>query len=218
VLGFEYFLIVMILIFALQFVDRSLGPILPLYVAELGVSDARVPMVSGLLFAVLAAAAALGHHWCGKLLRRHTPRMVIAVGAGGAALGMLLFVLAPLLGLPASGLVPALLGAVTLFGVAVGAAMTAAYTVAGSIIPSSARGAGFGVLTSGALTAWAISPAAAGVIAAHSIRIVFVIDTILLALVAVIARRGIAASLRVDLPHPAAPAEKSTEALVISDE
>src|SRR5262249_25518051 len=122
-LGFEYFLIVIGVISVIQFVDRSLGPILPLYVAQLGVRDDRIPLVSGLLFAVLAAAAALGHHWCGKLLRRHAPRTVIAGGAGVAGAGMLLFMLAPL--------VPLLAIAVALFGVAVGAAMTAAYTTAG---------------------------------------------------------------------------------------
>jgi MFS family permease len=212
VLGFEYFLVVTTLIFGLQFVDRSLGPILPLYVAELGVSDERVPLVSGVMFAVLAAAAALGHHWCGSLLRHRSPRTVIAAGAAAAGVGMLLVVVAPI--------VPILLVAVALFGVAVGAAMTAAYTVAGSIIPASARGSGFGFLTSAALTAWAISPAAAGFIAARSIRAVFVIDVVLLLAVAAIAIRAIAATLRVDLPHPveAEIAEKTSEALVISDE
>jgi len=212
VLGFEYFLVVTTLIFGLQFVDLSLGPILPLYVTELGVPDDRVPLVSGVLFAVLAAAAALGHHWCGSLLRTRTPRTVIAAGAAAAGVGMLLFIVAPI--------VPVLLVAVTLFGVAVGAAMNAAYTVAGSIIPASARGAGFGFLTSAALTAWAISPAAAGFIAARSIRTVFMIDIVLLVLVAAIAVRAIASSLRVDLPHPveAEIAEKTSEALVISDE
>jgi MFS family permease len=211
VLGFEYFLVVATIIFAMQFVDRSLGPILPLYVAQIGVADDRVPLVSGLLFAALAAAAALGHHWCGSLLRRRSPRTVIAVGASAAGVGMLLFI-APS--------VPVLMAAVMLFGVALGAAMTAAYTVAGSIIPASARGAGFGFLTSAALTAWAISPAAAGFIAARSIRAVFVIDIVLLVLVVAIVLRAIAATLRVDLPHPVTvdEADKSGEALVISDE
>jgi DHA1 family multidrug resistance protein-like MFS transporter len=212
VLAFEYFLIVNGVIFAIQFVDRSLGPILPLYVAELGVPDDRVPLISGLLFAVLAAAAALGHHWCGKLLRHHAPRTVIAVGAGVAGVAMLLLILAPV--------VPILAVAVALFGVAVGAAMTAAYTTAGSIIPVNARGTGFGFLTSASLTAMAISPAAAGFIAAHSIRLVFIIDTIMLAIVALVVLRMMAASLRVDQPHPVTPetAGEEREALVMSEE
>jgi DHA1 family multidrug resistance protein-like MFS transporter len=211
VLAFEYFLMVAGVIFATQFVDRSLGPILPLYVAEFGVPDDRVPLISGLLFAVLAAAAALGHHWCGKLLRHHPPRTVIAAGSGIAGLGMLLLILAPV--------VPILAVAVALFGVAVGAAMTAAYTTAGSIIPVNARGTGFGILTSASLTAMAISPAAAGFIAARSIRFVFIIDTIMLAVVALIVLRLMAASLRVDQPHPTPDlAEEKQEALVMSEE
>src|SRR5262249_27513920 len=158
-------------------------------------------------------------HWCGQLLRRHPPRTVIAAGAGAAGAGMVLFMIAPF--------VPLLAMAVALFGVAVGAAMTAAYTTAGSIIPMRARGTGFGLLTSASLTAMSISPAAAGFIAARSIRTVFVIDTIMLAAVSLAVLRMIAASLRVDLPHPdrsndevgaAERAEEPREALVIGDE
>ena len=50
VLAFEHFVLLMGVIFAIQFVDKSLGPILPLYIAELGVTPERVPIVSGILF------------------------------------------------------------------------------------------------------------------------------------------------------------------------
>jgi DHA1 family multidrug resistance protein-like MFS transporter len=218
VMAVDYFLLVSVVIFATQFVDRSLGPILPLYVAELGVPDDRVPLISGVLFAVLAAAAALGHHWCGKLLRRFSPRTVIAAGSGVAGAGMLLFILAPV--------VPMLVLAVAIFGIAVGAAMTAAYTTAGSIIPTSARGTGFGLLTTASLSAMAISPTAAGFIAARSIRFVFTIDIVMLAIVSLVVMRMMAASLRVDLPHPAPASdaearetvEEQRETLVISEE
>jgi DHA1 family multidrug resistance protein-like MFS transporter len=223
VLAFEYFVLVFAIIFGLQFVDRSLGPILPLYVAQVGVSDERVPLVSGVLFAVLAATAALGHHWCGKLLQRHPPRTVIAVGSGGAGVGMLLFVLAPLAPAPlasAPAMVALLVVAVALFGVAVGAAMTAAYTTAGGIIPASARATGFGILSSASLTAMAAAPFAAGFIAAHSIGLVFVIDTIMLAIVAVVVARMMSASLRVDMPRPVAERieDSQSEPLIANDE
>ena len=60
-------------IFGLQFVDRSFGPMLPLYVEQVGVSHARVPLISGVLFSIMAFTGALGHHFCGKLLalKRH---------------------------------------------------------------------------------------------------------------------------------------------------
>src|SRR5262245_2643484 len=47
VLAFENFILLMIVIFGVQFVDRSFGPILPLYIEQLGVSHARVPLVAG---------------------------------------------------------------------------------------------------------------------------------------------------------------------------
>src|SRR5262245_1800608 len=45
VLAFENFILLMVVIFAVQFVDRSFGPILPLYIERLGVSHARVALV-----------------------------------------------------------------------------------------------------------------------------------------------------------------------------
>ena len=81
--------------FAIQFVDKSLGPILPLYIAELGVTPERVPIVSGILFSVLAATASVGHHLTGKLLKTHPPRTIIATVSGIAGVAILLFVWQP---------------------------------------------------------------------------------------------------------------------------
>src|SRR5687768_1744543 len=46
VLAFENFLLMAVVIFGLQFVDRSFGSVLPLYVGALGISAARIPLVS----------------------------------------------------------------------------------------------------------------------------------------------------------------------------
>src|SRR6185295_3333784 len=54
VLAFQNFLLMMFVIFGLQFVDRSLGPVLPLWVEQVGVAHARVPLVSGVLFSIMA--------------------------------------------------------------------------------------------------------------------------------------------------------------------
>src|SRR5437016_2437230 len=59
VLAFENFLLMAGVIFGLQFVDRSFGPILPLYVAELGTAASRVALVAGLLFSITAGAGAI---------------------------------------------------------------------------------------------------------------------------------------------------------------
>jgi MFS family permease len=70
VLAFRNFILMMTVIFGLQFVDRSFGPVLPLYVEQIGVAHANVAIVSGTLFSIMAFTGALGHHVCGKLLRK----------------------------------------------------------------------------------------------------------------------------------------------------
>jgi MFS family permease len=83
------------------------------------------------------------------------------------------------------------------FGIAIGAATTAAYAAAGSVIPPGARGAGFGLLTTASLTGLALSPMISGLLAATSIRAVFVLDTIaMLALAGTVSRLMIAGPVR----------------------
>jgi MFS family permease len=172
VLAFENFVLLLALIFGFQFVDRSLGPVLPLHLTTLGVSDARVALVSGVLFTVLACSAALGHHWCAGLLHRWGGRRALSRASLLAASGAVL--------MAAAGS-PAVLGiAVALFGVGVGVAMTAAYTTAGGALPDPARATGFGFLTSASLIGMAASPMIAGLIAHAGIRIVFLVDALML--------------------------------------
>src|SRR5207245_8040672 len=99
-----------------------------------------VGLVAGVLFSVMACAGALGHHFCGRLLARFSTRAVIAGGGAVAAAGCAV--------LGASGNPWVMIAASAVVGVGVGAAMTASYAAAGSVIPSGAHGTGFGVLTS----------------------------------------------------------------------
>jgi len=181
VLSFQNFILMMVVIFGLQFVDRSLGPVLPLYVAYVGVADSRVALVSGILFSIMAATGALGHHLCGKLLRRHATRTVIVWGAAAAAIG------AGLLG--ATGNLWLMNVASAIFGIGIGAAMTASYTAAGRVIPAGAHGTGFGVLTSASLTGMAISPFVAGLLAGTSIRAVFAVNLAIMGACALVVSR-----------------------------
>ena len=82
-----------------------------------------------------------------------------------------------------------MLAAMALFGLCVGAAMTTAFTAAGSVIPAHAHGAGFGFLGSASLTGFAISPVLAGLIAGRSIPGVFYAGVAVLIVMAVIVRR-----------------------------
>src|SRR4029079_16753371 len=78
VLAFENFLLMATVSFGFQFVDRSFGPVLPLFVGELGTPPARVAFISGVLFSIAAGAGAIGHHYCARLLQRRTAAQLIA--------------------------------------------------------------------------------------------------------------------------------------------
>jgi MFS family permease len=183
ILAFENFLLLMGVIFVVQLVDRSMGPILPLFVAQLdpGLAPARVALVAGLLFSLSAGAGALGNQLSARMLRRMRPRKVLTLTAAVAAVSALLYA--------SSSNVWVLFAATPFFGAAVGAAMTCAYATAGSVIPSGASGAGFGVLTTASLAGLAISPVASGLLGATSIRAVFIVDTVALVVVAILVRR-----------------------------
>jgi MFS family permease len=165
-----------VVIFGLQFVDRSFGPVLPLYVEQSGRSHAQVAIVSGVLFSIMAFTGALGHHFCGRLLKRFPMRVVIAGGAAMAAAGSAL--------VGATGNPWVMSAASTLLGLGIGAAMTASYSAAGSVIPPGAHGAGFGVLTSASLVGMASSPFIAGFLGGSSIRVVFLVDVVVMAALA----------------------------------
>jgi MFS transporter, DHA1 family, multidrug resistance protein len=185
VLAFENFVLLMAVIFALQFVDRSFGPVLPLFVSQLGTTESRVPLVAGSLFSIAAGAGALGHHLCSRLLQRASARTLICASAAVGALGALIYGVAGGTGL--------LLVATPIFGVAIGVSTTAAYTAAGAVIPASARGAGFGLLTTASLIGLALSPMVNGFLAATSIRAVFLLDAAaLIALAAAVSRLMVA--------------------------
>ena len=195
VLAFENFLLLMVVIFGLQFVDRSFGPVLPLFVAGLGAAPSSVALISGALFSIMAGAAAVGNNLCARLLKRHSPRRVIATSCGVAAIGIAGYLLtnsAWWLILPT---VP--------FGVASGAGMTAAYTAASAVIPAGATGSGFGLLTTASLAGLALSPVFNGLVGSASIRAVFVVDAIILLALAVIVKRLMITS---PLPQAATPA------------
>jgi len=195
VLAFENFVVLMAVVFSLQFIDRSFGPILPLYVAQLGTPVDRVPLVAGILFSISAACGALGNQLCGWLLKRMPARRVIAISAATGAVAALVYSIAPHTGW--------LFAATPLFGLAMGTATTTAYTAASSVMPASARGAGFGLLTTASLTALALSPIINGLLAATSIRAVFLLDLFgLLSLVVVVSRLMVIAPLE----RPTTPA------------
>jgi MFS family permease len=181
VMRLEHFCLLMAVLFGLQYADRSLGPVLPLHVAALGVSPSRVALVSGVLFSLVAAAGALGHHLCSRFIGRTGVRPMVVAGAAVSAVSAI--------GLVAFSQIGWLSGALVLFGIGIGAGMTAAYTAAGLVVPDGSHGTAFGLLTGASLGAMAITPIFTGLLAVASIRVIFVLDVLVLAAVAAGVRR-----------------------------
>ena len=176
-----HFSLMLATVFGLQLADRSLGPILPLYLQEIGTAAAQVPFLAGVLFTVVAGSAAVGNQVARFLLVRRPASVLVPAMAAVAAAGAAVFAVAP----------PWMVLLVTssAFGGAMGVATTCTYTAATQTLPASWRGVAFGYLTSAYLIGLAISPVVAGFIGALSMRAVFVADAVGLAILAWSVRR-----------------------------
>lgn len=181
VLAFENFILLMLVVFGLQFIDRSFGPILPLYLDQAGVPAARIALIAGLIFSTAAGAGALGNWAAGRLLAARHAKVVLGAAVVTSMAASVLFALEP----P----VWAMLVAAAFFGLGIGIAMTTAYAEAGKVIPAGSHGTGFGLLTTASLTGLALSPVFGGLVGATSISAVFVANAVGLAALAVLVNK-----------------------------
>lgn len=181
ILAFENFVLIMALLFALQLVDRSFGPILPLHLGEIGYQPDEVPLIAGILFSVLAFAGALGNQLSSRLLKRYSPRVVIAWAVLVAA--------ASLAGLTMATTAWSMAGAMAVVGLCVGTSITTAYAAGGAVIPADVHATAFGFLTGASLIGVAVSPVLSGLVGARSIRAVFVAGAVMLVVLALVVRR-----------------------------
>jgi MFS transporter, DHA1 family, multidrug resistance protein len=177
-LSFENFIILMLVVFGLQFIDRSFGPILPLYLDHAGVPAGRISVIAGLIFSIAAGSGAIGNYIAGRLLLARRARSILAASALASMLASVLFAVEP----P----VWAMLLAAVVFGLGIGIAMTTAYAEAGKMIPAGSHGAGFGLLTTASLTGLALSPVFGGLLGATSMNAVFVANAVGLAVLAIV--------------------------------
>jgi len=181
ILAFENFMLVMLLIFGLQLVDRSFGPVLPLYLGEIGYAPARVPIMAGILFSILAFTGALGNQLSSRLLRRHSPRVVIAWSVLVGAAALALFTVSTAAWILAVSL--------AVVGLCIGTSITTAYAAGNAVIPPEVHATAFGFLTGAALIGIALSPVLSGLVAARSIRAVFVVAIVALIILAIVVRK-----------------------------
>jgi DHA1 family multidrug resistance protein-like MFS transporter len=171
-----HFLLALATIFGLQMVDRSFGPVLPLYLVEIGTSVTRVSFLTGVIFTVAAGSAAVGNQSTAWLLRRVSARALVPACALVAAASAVVFGLGPD--------VIILSVAAVVFGFGIGVATTSVYTDIGQRLDVGARRIAFAYLQTAYLLGLAISPVIAGLIGARSMRAVFYVDAAGLAFLA----------------------------------
>ena len=169
--------------------------ILPLFVVQLGVSPDRVTPLSGALFSLVAICAALGHKVSGPLMARYTPKFLMTTVAALTALALVVILLVPSLGTLTVALIVASFG--------IGIAMTAAYSVAGALLPADAHVTGFGIMTTASLIGLAFSPVLAGFVGASGLSVVFIVDVLLMVGLGI----AVATKMRTGPVKPAAPDE-----------
>ncbi len=176
-----HFLLFMATVFCLQLVDRSFGPILPLYLREAGAGMAVIPFLAGVIFTTTAGAAAVGNQIAGWLLRRWQPSLLVPAASALAGIGTFVF--------GAGAPTGVLIVTAAVMGLGLGVATTAVYTAATHAVAPSARTVAFGYLSTAYLAGLAVSPMLAGLVGSISVRAVFLVDAIGLGLLAWIVQK-----------------------------
>jgi MFS family permease len=185
------FVAAMAILYLAQFVDRSFGPILPLYVGVLGTRPDQVASYSGLISSLAAVGTGISAWLLGHLAARlPAQRLLLLTLVAGIFLCLpMAFVQTPL----------QLLLVRAALGLCAGGTLTLAYSLANQVIPAHAKGAAFGVLSSTALLGSASSPLITGALTRLDLRVVFGLDSVLYAVALVWALRSVRAT---PLPAP----------------
>ncbi len=151
--------------FSVNFVERSFGPVIPLYILSLGTDMAHAAKTAGLIVSLGLLAEAVSATFMGNRLRKVPARKLLLWRLSGGILACLpmglvwsttqLMVLRLLLGLLAGGCVVVI------------------YTLGSQVIPVETRATSFSFLSSAGLLGASIGPIAAGLLTYFSMRAVF---------------------------------------------
>lgn len=163
-------------IFTVQFIDRSFGPLLPLYITTLAAPTGHIGSITGLVMTLGALASSVAAAYAGRLSSRVSPSplLLVSLAAGAVVALPLAFV----------GHWSQLLVLRVLLGLLAGGSATLAYAIGGRLLPDSARIGAFGALAGAGMIGGAISPVAAGVLSRYvSLGSIFIVDAILYVLV-----------------------------------
>jgi DHA1 family multidrug resistance protein-like MFS transporter len=165
----EYFTALMILFFV-NMADRTFGPIIPLFLEELGSPRAGLEMVAGILISAAAFGEAFSSWLSGRLASKISLRRLI--------IGRLILSIVILLPMIAVRTVGEFSFLRVLLALLAGGTLTLALTAAHHVIPSEHRGTGFALLSGTSMAGGAAGPIIAGAIAGFSLRGIFVANSL----------------------------------------
>jgi DHA1 family multidrug resistance protein-like MFS transporter len=166
------FIGLLVAIFITQFVDRSFGPLLPLYLATIGAPEARLGLITGLVGTLGALAGTIAAAAMGRLSSKRSPRpLLLASLAAGA------FFCLPIAFVDNWGQFLVLR---VLLGLFAGGALTLCYAIGGRELPNEAKMGAFSLLAGIGMLGSAISPFVSGAIARWTdLRAIFILNGVL---------------------------------------
>lgn len=162
--------------FTIQFVDRSFGPLLPLYIGTLDAPAARIGTITGVVMTLGALTASVAAVVAGRLSIRHDPRpLLFGSLLAGAVLCLPIAFVSHWWQLMAIRF---------LLGLFAGGALTLTYAIGGRDMPASAKMGAFGTLAGIGQIGGAIAPFVTGGLSKWaSLSAIFIVDAILYALI-----------------------------------
>lgn len=158
--------------FTIQFIDKSFGPLLPLYIETLNAPEARIGTITGVVMTLGALTASFAAVWTGRLSSRIEPRPLLF---GALIAGAILCVPIAFVGHWSQLMVLRLL-----LGLFAGGALTLTYAIGGRDMPAGAKMAAFGTLAGIGQVGGATAPFVTGILSKWaSLSAIFLVDAVL---------------------------------------
>jgi len=149
-------------LFLINLVDRSLFLVVPLFVSDLSGGQAGAEALTGVVVSAGALASAASAYVLGRKASRVAPMPLLRLSLAGSAIAITPMAFSR--SIMTFGVLRVLLG------LAVGGAMTLAYTLGGNLIPRNARVVGYSILSSTAMLGGALGPILCGVMTSIDLR------------------------------------------------
>ncbi len=167
------FLAIMVTLVSISFIERTFGPLIPLYVQHLHAPIQFLGTISGAVITIGSVAAAIAATTMGRLSRARNPRNLLLITLTGGCL-----VLIPI---AAAQQWWQLLFLRPMLDIFIGGNTTLAYAIAARALPEQWKLTAFGTLGGLAMLGNAAAPFVSGAVtdATHSLRTIFAMDAVL---------------------------------------